>query len=560
MSPSVEAVPSATRRDGNDHIRVAAQRFSTWWLLIVGGGVVTVSAVYVVVFAVKPRAGVVPLTGVLVGAVAAQFLIAFPLVSFSRQLERPGCLTLIWAALAPSAVLLPISIAANNLLTVIAWVGFVPPIVIWLRGRRTPQRTPSEQPILPDAGSHRTRGRNRWIAAGAVLTSLVSTMACVGLTVGYFRPVLNFGCLENPQWSPDGSIIAYGVACNVRLCNIDGRDVCEVIPRPQTRITTPDGQPGVAIPGLTESKIHAWSPDGNRLGVFGTFDESWPLKVPRPYVWKEFDLDASGELREVATCKFEISQPYFSSWSPGGRSIAYSRLTGSGTHVELGSADGCEEQLLMRTTTREKEFSVFPSWSSDGRQLAFASMAGPPAPDRDAGIWVANSDGTDLRNLTGPGPWPSAWPDWSPDGKTIAFFSLDPRNQGFWFMDPDGSNKRMAAPIRGQELWYFGIPVGGHAWSPDGGAFAYLAHAWPPDNPAELHVVKVSSMEDRVVFRFSNGWGEGLDWSPDGSEIVVAGTVSDDPGLFVVSPTGDHVRRIANAPAQWHLKGESTDL
>ncbi|NQV42887.1 MAG: PD40 domain-containing protein [Candidatus Marinimicrobia bacterium] len=75
--------------------------------------------------------------------------------------------------------------------------------------------------------------------------------------------------------------------------------------------------------------------------------------------------------------------------------------------------DGSEQvQLTFDIADREAV------WSPDGSQIAFQSIR-----DGIADVWIMNSDGTGLANLTNQPDQFNAWPSWSPDGEWIIFGS-----------------------------------------------------------------------------------------------------------------------------------------
>ena len=81
------------------------------------------------------------------------------------------------------------------------------------------------------------------------------------------------------------------------------------------------------------------------------------------------------------------------------------------------------------------------AWSPDGKQLVF----GVETTDRGAGeqpaLFVVNSDGSGLRQLT---PWSldaGDRADWSPDGTLILFRAPAKNNRGnLYTIHPDGSD------------------------------------------------------------------------------------------------------------------------
>ena len=59
--------------------------------------------------------------------------------------------------------------------------------------------------------------------------------------------------------------------------------------------------------------------------------------------------------------------------------------------------------------------NVRPAWSPDGKSIAFQSNRDGPYH-----IFVMNSDGSNLRQITSGNDNDDRHPNWSPDGKTIA--------------------------------------------------------------------------------------------------------------------------------------------
>lgn len=81
--------------------------------------------------------------------------------------------------------------------------------------------------------------------------------------------------------------------------------------------------------------------------------------------------------------------------------------------------------------------SYDPVWSPDGSRIAFVSQE-----KSSDDIWVANVDGTDLRNCT-PNDW--EWdkhPTWSPDSNRIAFWSNRAGLKQIYVIDANCSNLR----------------------------------------------------------------------------------------------------------------------
>jgi TolB protein len=96
-----------------------------------------------------------------------------------------------------------------------------------------------------------------------------------------------------------------------------------------------------------------------------------------------------------------------------------------------------------------------PSWSPDGKKLAFRRILG----ELNSEIFVANSDGTNPRNLTNHAAL-DGWPAWSPDGRQIAFASNRNSSYQINVMKSDGTDVTLVANTEGRAT----APV----WSRDG--------------------------------------------------------------------------------------------
>jgi TolB protein len=165
-------------------------------------------------------------------------------------------------------------------------------------------------------------------------------------------------------------------------------------------------------------------------------------------------------------------------FSPNGAQIAYAingiriaNADGSGSHVVL------PDQITNTTNPlgRYVEVNREVSWSPDGRRLAFSRQTATttfncnPFPNcsgsqtvvaRD--VWVMNSDGSDVRQLTSTPLVDEVDPSFSPNGAQIAYFRLPVRQQlsdgQIWVMNADGSRKRAVA--RGTSPEWSSVPGG----------------------------------------------------------------------------------------------------
>ena len=91
---------------------------------------------------------------------------------------------------------------------------------------------------------------------------------------------------------------------------------------------------------------------------------------------------------------------------------------------------GYEQLLGLELNTLSVDSAA---WSPDGGRIVLAAQKG----GADSQIWLVNSDGTGLRQLTTDGA--STAPTWSPDGSSIAFSSSRDGHLEIYRMAADGS-------------------------------------------------------------------------------------------------------------------------
>jgi Tol biopolymer transport system component len=237
--------------------------------------------------------------------------------------------------------------------------------------------------------------------------------------------------------------------------------------RAQVFTMNSDGSRQRRVTKLFSAKRGDWSPDGRRLVIDGRDRET------------DFDFDifvvgANGTgLRKVTRGPERDTQ---ATWSPDGRSIAFTRTESEGGAQSLWivGADGTGAQRVadggpaawspdgrrlavggfglrlvkaggsgeQRLVSGEAEVAA---WSADGRRILFTSWR-----DGNPEVYVVRADGTRLRRLTRrPGEDYAA--DFSPDGRKILFSSDRTGTKQVYVMSLDGSGIRNLSRSRSSD-------------------------------------------------------------------------------------------------------------
>ena len=166
------------------------------------------------------------------------------------------------------------------------------------------------------------------------------------------------------------------------------------------------------------------------------------------------------------------------SFSPDGRRIAFTRVVQSvvAPTAALFTMDGRGKHLAPLLSDG---LDLSAAWSPDGRAIAFSRLATAGTPLQEATLYLADSDGSNVRQL-GATPLHGVSAAWSPDGTRLAFVSFDDANDPRCPAD-------MQCPPSG-ELYVVGADGGGltrltrskaddehPSWSPEGTRLAFAS-------------------------------------------------------------------------------------
>ena len=219
------------------------------------------------------------------------------------------------------------------------------------------------------------------------------------------------GLNVGPALSPDGSRIAF-LSGRDRL-SIDLFIADAATGHVEHRLIQTAGDPHFESLQFLAS-AGAWAPDGKRLAL-ATVRKGQPVIAI-------VDTDSANVVVEIPLSDLgEIFQP---TWSPDGKSIAFSAQTGGLTDLYV-----CDVAAKTARKLTDDEFAdLMPAWSPDGSRIVFVTdrFRGDLAKLSFNGLGLALLDpatGAVTRLDTGLEQGRAISPQWSPDSRTIYFIS-----------------------------------------------------------------------------------------------------------------------------------------
>jgi serine/threonine protein kinase len=261
-----------------------------------------------------------------------------------------------------------------------------------------------------------------------------------------------------PRWSPDGKWIAFQRGDNIRF---------DIFVAPAA-----GGEPHQLTHDNNMMSGFAWLPDSTSIVYSSSRGGTMPY-LPTLSLWQVTLRDE--HVRQVLSGETSYMSPDIS--KSGAILVSRMKLQ---TDIWKFPVYGLSAENTRRGVrlTRQTGQVLTPTAGPGDKEVAFLSDSGG-----HANLWVVSTESGGLRQITHERDPNVAVgvPVWSPEGHAIAFVSSR-GNQGLkfgvWLVDSDGSNLRIV-----------GNPGVGPAWSPDGRWVYYST--WGGVAPADVVLKKV---------------------------------------------------------------------
>lgn len=211
---------------------------------------------------------------------------------------------------------------------------------------------------------------------------------------------------------------------------------------------------------------------------------------PRSFEIYVSDYDGRNA-RRATNDKAVVAAP---DWVPGKFALVYSSYRNTFPDILLHDLGSGKRQVLANYPGS----NMTPAVSPDGKKVAMIlSRSGNPE------LWVANLDGTELKQLTRTKQTESS-PTWSPDSRTICFVSDRSGKNGMYLVSVDGGAPRRLSVVGVGNLTE-------PDWSPDGKWIAFTRQA----GNFEICVVPAAGGTAEILVT-----GEDPSWAPNSRNLI----------------------------------------
>lgn len=179
-----------------------------------------------------------------------------------------------------------------------------------------------------------------------------------------------------------------------------------------------------------------------------------------------------------------------------------------------------------------------PAWSPDGSKIAFSAVAAGEGNRPD--IFIMDSDGSNVVNITNSQDTSDQNPSWSPDGNELVFSSFKPNPSGgnlfsIAIINTDGTGRTTIIEDEG-------FLATSPKWSPDGSKIAFERFEQFTQNPRQIHLLNPDGSDFRNITAEGGNPNLGTfsaTWSPDGSKIAFHTLTGNTQNIMIMSSNGE---------------------
>jgi TolB protein len=258
------------------------------------------------------------------------------------------------------------------------------------------------------------------------------------------------------------------------------------------------------------------------------------LKNPVQEIWV---MDPDGKNQKQITHLNALSD--FPAVSSDGTKIAFNSYAIGNPAIFVFSVDPVRD--LRFYNQRGTSVMAEPSFTPDGKQVVFMSSAGT---EHCCRIFIANSDGSNMRPITAPGSI-NAEPKVNPKtGAEIAFSSGRSGPEQIYVMSMDGTAVERLTNGTGE--------ASNPSWHPDG---QFLAFAWTRGYMAgafNIFIMDVAKPSSYQQLTHGEGKNENPSWAPDGKHIVFMSNRTGVSQIWSMLADGTELQQLTTSGNNQH--------